>query len=77
MITYNPDSKIFYSTLINDDRFISGFSTKDLGDARTLQTLQAFFQGQGLPVKTIIELEQIHSTNIETDELARCRWINH
>lgn len=65
MIIYNPDFKIFYSTLINDDRYFSGFGTRELGDARTIETIFRFFRQQAISFKKLVFLEQIHSTNIE------------
>lgn len=65
MITYNPDLKIFYSTLINDGRYFSGFGTRELGDARTIETILKYFREQAISFKKLVFLEQIHSTNIE------------
>lgn len=68
MIVYNPDSKIFYSTKLNDETYFSGFSTKELGDARNLNTFTNFFNQQNIPYKKLVILQQIHSTNIEVLE---------
>lgn len=68
MITYNPDLKIFYSSLINDSNYFSGFSTSDLGDARIFNTFTNFFNQQNIPYKKLVILQQIHSTNIEVLE---------
>ncbi|MBI4226037.1 peptidoglycan editing factor PgeF [Candidatus Roizmanbacteria bacterium] len=65
MITYNPDLKIFCSTLINDDRYFSGFSSRDQGDARNIDNIIKYFNQQYISFKRLIILEQIHSTNIE------------
>lgn len=65
MITYNPDLKIFYSNLINDARYFSGFGTRELGDARTIETILKYFRQQAVSFKKLVVLEQIHSTNIE------------
>ena len=64
MIKYNNDLKIFYSSLINDDFYLSGFSTKGLGDGRKINTIFNFFQKNKFYFKKIVVLEQIHSTNI-------------
>lgn len=39
MIVYDPNQKIFSSTLINDDHYISVFGTKFLGDARHAESI--------------------------------------
>lgn len=64
MITYNPDLKIFYSTLINDKQYFSGFSTRELGDARKTDNIETFLKNSGLNYTNLIVLSQIHSTNI-------------
>ncbi len=64
MILYDSDLKIFYSTLINDDNFFSGFGTKDLGDGRNIDTTINFVQKNIPNFKTIVIPEQIHSTNV-------------
>lgn len=65
MILYDSDLKIFYSTLINDDKFFSGFGTKELGDGRNIDTAINFAQTNIPNFKTIVIPEQIHSTNVE------------
>jgi YfiH family protein len=65
MIKYDNNLKIFSSSLINDDfYFISGFSTKALGDGRKINVIFDFFQKNKFSFKKIVVLEQIHSTNI-------------
>lgn len=64
MIVFDPDLKIFYSTLINDRNFFSGFSTRDLGDARRIDPIFRFFSNNKIAYKKIVVLEQIHSVNI-------------
>ena len=64
MIKYNNDLKIFYSSLINDDSYFSGFSTKELGDGRKTDIIFDFFKKNNFQFKKIVFLEQIHSTNI-------------
>lgn len=64
MITYDPDLKIFYSTLINDDKFFGGFGTKEFGDGRNIETAINFAQTNIPNFKTIVIPEQIHSVNI-------------
>lgn len=64
MIIYDYDLKIFYSTLINDDRFFGGFGTRSLGDGRKTENIFNFVQSNILNFKTIVIPEQIHSTNV-------------
>lgn len=64
MITYDSNQKIFSSTLINDERFFSGFGTKALGDGRKVENIFNFLQNNYSNFKKVIILEQIHSTNI-------------
>ncbi len=64
MITYDSNLKIFYSTLINDDRFFGGFGTRELGDGRKTENIFNFFQTNWPNFKTIVIPEQIHSTNV-------------
>jgi polyphenol oxidase len=64
MILFDADLKIFYSTLINDDRFFGGFGTRYLGDGRHVDNIINFFNSNQISYKTIVIPEQIHSTNI-------------
>jgi len=66
VINYNPDYKIFTSSLVNKSDIISGFSTKVLGDGNKIGTIMNFFKENSIVYKTIVSLGQIHSTNIET-----------
>lgn len=65
MIIYDSALKIFYSTLINDDLFFSGFSTKSQGDARSIEPIFRFFKENNIEFKKLVTLEQIHSVNVE------------
>ncbi|MBI5127702.1 peptidoglycan editing factor PgeF [Candidatus Roizmanbacteria bacterium] len=66
MITYDFDLKIFTSSLINDDKFFSGFSTKSLGDAKYhVENIFKFFDSNSIKYKKIVIPEQIHSINVE------------
>lgn len=65
MIKYDADLKIFYSTLINDNRYFSGFATRELGDARNIEVIASFFQQQDVSFGKLYYLRQIHSTNIQ------------
>jgi YfiH family protein len=64
MIVYDSNLKIFFSSLINDDRFFAGFGTKGLGDGRKAENIFNFFQNNWPNFKTIVIPEQIHSTNV-------------
>jgi len=64
MIMFDSNLDIFYSDRINDSRFFSGFSTKQLGDSRQLVNLMKFFQNSGLSYQSLVILEQIHSANV-------------
>lgn len=64
MILFDSDLKIFYSTLINDDKFFGGFGTKLLGDGRKSENIFSFVQTNIPKFKTIVIPEQIHSTNV-------------
>jgi len=64
MIVHNSHFSIFYSTLINDGSFFSGFSTKIVGDGRNIQTILRFLNFNKILYKKIIVLGQIHSINI-------------
>jgi len=64
MIIYDSDLKTFYSTLISDNNYVSGFGTKDLGDARYVENIVNYFSGSYISYKKIVTLEQIHSVNI-------------
>lgn len=68
MITYSPDLKIFFSTLINDKKFFGGFGTKTLGDGRNINTTINFARTNIPSYKTIAIPEQIHSANISIFE---------
>lgn len=65
MIIYDVNLKIFYSSLINDDKFFGGFGTRSLGDGRHIDNVINFFNGNDISYKTIVIPEQIHSTNVK------------
>lgn len=64
MILYDPDLKIFYSTLINNNKYFGGFGTRYLGDGRRIDNIINFFNSNNIFYKTIAVPEQIHSTNV-------------
>lgn len=64
MITYDSNLKIFFSSLINDERFFGGFGTRYLGDGRRIDNIFNFFNNNGISYKKIVIPEQIHSTNV-------------
>lgn len=65
MILFDSTLSTFYSTLINDSNFQSGFGTKMLGDARHTATIIDFFGKNNIRYKNLVTLEQIHSANVE------------
>ncbi len=64
MIRYDDELKIFYSTLINDTQFFSGFSTRELGDGTQRQTILEFLKKNNVLVKKLVTLQQTHSANV-------------
>lgn len=64
MITYDSSLKIFSSSLIGDERFLSGFSTKELGDGIKKETITGFLKDNEINYSQLVILNQIHSTNI-------------
>ncbi len=76
MIVYDPNLKIFYSDLINDQIFFSGFATKALGDGRKLANVFKFFKEINLDLKTLVYCRQIHSTNIQIVSLEKDYYLN-
>lgn len=65
MIVYNATLQTFYSTLMNDEKFFSGFGTRQLGDARNIDAIVSFFSSSETTYKNIVLMEQIHSANVE------------
>lgn len=65
MIRFDKKQKIYYSTLINDNNYFSGFSTKRLGTALKESNIFRFLDRAGAQYKKIITLRQIHSANVE------------
>lgn len=65
MILYDSNLKIYYSNLINDDKYFSGFGTRKIGDGRRYQVVENFFIKNKIEFKKIIIPDQIHSTNVE------------
>lgn len=65
MIIFDKINRIYYSNLINDESYFSGFSTKRLGNGLRESTLFRFFDRLGTSYKKIVTLNQIHSANSE------------
>lgn len=63
MIKFDEKLNIFYSSKVNDDSFFSGFGTRMTGDGRNISSIYDFFGNNKLPLKKLVVLEQIHSTN--------------
>lgn len=68
MIVYDPNQKIFTSTLINDDQYVSVFGTKFLGDARHAERIFQALKELNISYKTVVIPEQIHSVNVAAFE---------
>ncbi len=64
MIIFNPDLKSFYSTKINDDNVVSGFCTREAGDALRPEVVIDYLNEMQINHKKIIVPEQIHSVNV-------------
>lgn len=64
MLTFNPDTNIFSSSLLTDSRYIFGFSTRLLGDGRNAQVIQNFLSENEIPYTALVLPGQIHSANI-------------
>ena len=65
MISYDTDLKIFSSSLINDDQFFAGFSTRQLKDGAKVENIFSFLRENEIDFKNLVVLDQIHSTNLE------------
>ncbi|MCX7955873.1 MAG: peptidoglycan editing factor PgeF [Patescibacteria group bacterium] len=61
---FNSNLKIFTSFLINNNYFLAGFGTKELGDGRKSENLISFFKKNNINFSKIIVPKQIHSTNV-------------
>lgn len=68
MIIYDGRLKVFRSTKINDDSYLSGFGTVVTGDARITDNIVNFLRSSNTSYTTVFLPEQIHSTNIEQVE---------
>lgn len=64
MITYDANLKIFASSLINSEGFLSGFTTRAVGDGRKTTTILNFLKTAEVQYKKIVVPEQIHSANV-------------
>lgn len=65
MILFNPDLKIFYSTKINDNQYLAGFSTRAPGDARDSRVIFRLLDQNKIAYKKLAVPDQIHSVNIQ------------
>lgn len=64
MILFDKDKKIYYSTLVNDEKFFSGFGTKLIGDGKKIQIIFDFLNKNNINYKKVVIPEQIHSANV-------------
>src|SRR5688500_16773686 len=65
MIRYNTDQQIYYSTIISKDQVRSGFATRTQGDGRDNKNIQNFLAEENIAYRTLVDPEQIHSTNVD------------
>lgn len=65
MIRFDSGQNFFYSTLINDSKFVSAFCTKQLDDARNDFNIATALSTLGIDYAKLVIPEQIHSVNIE------------
>lgn len=65
MIIFDNNLKIYYSSLINENNYFAGFSTKALGDGRSINMVSDFFDRNNIGYKRVVVMEQIHSANVE------------
>ncbi len=65
MIVFNEDKKIYYSTLINDKNYFSGFTTKLIGNGKKIETVFDFLNKNQINYSKVVIPEQIHSANLE------------
>jgi len=63
MIIFDNNSNTFYSTLINDQTYLSGFGNKKAGSSNRITEVIGYFDSIHLEYKKIVDLEQIHSAN--------------
>lgn len=68
MIVYDQNLEYFYSTLINDGKYFSGFTTKAYGNALLMETIFNSYRRLNVVYKKIVIMEQIHSVNISVFE---------
>lgn len=64
MIVYDNQLHVFHSTLIDDEHFLSGFSTRSVGDGCSRSTLINFCEQNRLSYNSIVIPGQVHSTDI-------------
>lgn len=64
MITYNQKFKIDYSTKINSQDFISGFTTKEWGDCQNVENITNFLSKNNIAYDKLIIPEQVHGDSV-------------
>lgn len=64
MIIYDPELKIFQSSLIDEATYFAGFGTKETGDGIQITNLLSFFKLHSIFFHKIVTMDQIHSANI-------------
>ena len=66
MFTYYPEQNSISSSLLSS--IVSGFTTRDSGDMRKIQTIKDFFKENEISPRKIVLLEQIHSINVSVPD---------
>ena len=66
MFTYYPEQNSISSSLLSS--IVSGFTTRDSGDMRKIQTVKDFFKENEITPRKIVLLEQIHSINVSVPD---------
>ena len=65
MIYFNSLNKTFVSNKLDDVSLSSGFTTKDAGDGRNIETVLSNLRINQIIFKKLVVSEQIHSANVE------------
>jgi len=65
MIYFNSLNKTFVSNKLDDVSLSSGFTTKDAGDGRNIETVLSNLRINQIIFKKLVVAEQIHSANVE------------
>lgn len=64
MIYYNSQQQTFLSTKLEDIRLSSGFTARDVGDARSIGDILSYLRLNKVLFRKLVVAEQIHSVNV-------------